>query len=232
MRQSGQPQGLFLSFEGVDGAGKSTQCSLVCQAFEQLGRSVLRLREPGGTQLGERIRQLLLDPDSLEPGTSMSPVAELLLYEAARAQLVQQKITPALAQGHVVVCDRFADSTVAYQGFARNLGADTARMLNGLSCGDLMPKRTLMLDMEPAAALDRAVESQGPDRMEREGLELQQRVRAGMLDCAARDPGRIRLIDAAGSVPEVYGRICQALADLAILPGYASLVATPHVQGS
>ncbi len=218
---AGDAAGLFITFEGVDGAGKSTQCDLVCRALRAGGRTVVKLREPGGTRLGERIRDLLLDPAALDDGATMSPVAEMLLYEAARAQLVSQVVLPALTRGDVVVSDRFGDSTVAYQGFARHLGADVARALNGVACGGVVPTRTLMLDMDPDAALRRAGASQGgaPDRLEAEGAGFQREVRAGMLDCAAREPGRVHVIDASGTVDDVYERVRRDLSDIVVLPG-------------
>ncbi len=237
---AGDAAGLFLTFEGVDGAGKSTQCDLVCRALRAGGRTVVKLREPGGTRLGERIRDLLLDPAALDDGATMSPVAEMLLYEAARAQLVSQVVLPALARGDVVVSDRFGDSTVAYQGFARHLGADVARALNGVACGDVVPTRTLMLDMDPDAAPrppraapgrapppppapggggpPRGGGGAGPDRVEAEGGGFQRVVRAGMLDCAAGEPGRVHVIDASGTVDDVYERVRRDLSDIVVLP--------------
>ena len=136
-------RGVFVTFEGVDGAGKTTQCSLLCDALRSAGYEVVRLREPGGTPLGERVRSLLLDPQS----QTIDPTCELLLFEAARAQLVAQVVRPALDRGAVVVSDRFFDSTYAYQGFARGLGGETVRTVNAVACGGLAPDRTLLLDL-------------------------------------------------------------------------------------
>lgn len=206
--------GLFITVEGADGAGKTTQCALLIDALKATGRQVVSLREPGGTRISESIRSLLLDPDALDPDARMNPVAELLLYEAARAQLVFQVIRPALQAGAVVVCDRFFDSTYAYQGFARGLGTDVVSDLNRLACGDVVPTRTLVLDLDPNDALARAVADGQADRMESEGASLQQKVRAGLLDVARREPNRVHVIDASGDVAQVFARIQTDLADL------------------
>lgn len=210
--------GAFITLEGVDGAGKTTQCALVCAGAAALGREVVRLREPGGTTIGERIRAVLLDVAS----TGMDPICELLLYEAARAQLVAQVIRPALERGAVVVSDRFFDSTAAYQGHARGLGMDAVDAANRLACSGITPDRTLLLDLDPAASLARARQAgDGPDRLELEGTSFQQRVRDGFARVAEADPQRVRVVDATGSVGDVYERIRVALADTLELPPYA-----------
>ena len=136
--------GVLISFEGLDGVGKTTQIGLVENALHAQGRETLRLREPGATRLGEAVRELLLDKQDLD----ISPMAELLLFEAARAQLVESVIRPALERGCVVLCDRFYDSTIAYQGHGRRLGTDLVHKANVLACGELEPDRTLVLDMD------------------------------------------------------------------------------------
>ena len=201
--------GLLISLEGLDGVGKTTQLSMLVRALEQTGREVVRLREPGTTALGEAVRQILLDKSALD----ISPMAELLLFEAARAQLVEQVVVPALGRGAVVVCDRFCDSTVAYQGFGRQLGQQAAHDANRLSCGDVMPDRTLLLDLDESVAHARAC-AQGADRMEGQGDAFQARVRQGFLWLAKHDPQRVRLIDAGGTPEQVWQRICAQLADL------------------
>lgn len=202
-------RGIFITLEGADGCGKSTQAALLADRVEAAGREVVRLREPGGTVISEKIRALVLDPANGE----MCPECELLLFEAARAQLVRQVIEPALARGAVVVCDRFYDSTYAYQAAGRALEQQTIRSGNALgSCG-VDPDRTLVLDMETDTALARATRD-GADRMEAEGVAFQRRVREGYLQLVAEEPGRVRKVDAEGSVEDVSARLGAALADL------------------
>ena len=197
-------RGIFITLEGADGCGKSTQAALLADRVEAAGREVVRLREPGGTPISEKIRALVLDPANGE----MCPECELLLFEAARAQLVRQVIEPALARGAVVVCDRFYDSTYAYQAAGRALGQQTIRSGNALgSCG-VDPDRTLVLDMETDAALARAT------RDGAEGVAFQRRVREGYLQLVTEEPGRVRRVDAEGSVEDVSARLDAALADL------------------
>lgn len=205
-----RPVGAFVTFEGVDGAGKTTQCALLCAALDNCGREVVRLREPGGTAVGERVRALVLDP---QLQGSVDPMSELLLYEAARAQLVREVVLPALERGAVVVSDRFFDSTVAYQGFGRGLGYEAVARANELACGGVAPDRTVLLDLEPGCAWERATRGVS-DRIELEGPAFQDRVRAGFLEAARRDPGRVRTVDARGSVAQVWARVRACLADL------------------
>ena len=202
-------RGLFITLEGADGCGKSTQAAILADRIAATGREVVRLREPGGTAVSEKIRALVLDPENSE----MAPECELLLFEASRAQLVRQVIEPARARGAVVVCDRFYDSTFAYQAAGRSLAEPIIRAANALgSCG-VAPDRTLVLDMDTDAALSRATRD-GADRMEAEGVAFQRRVREGYLRLVAEEPHRVRRVDAAGTVEEVTGRLADALADL------------------
>lgn len=202
-------RGLFITLEGADGCGKSTQAAILADRIAATGREVVRLREPGGTAVSEKIRALVLDPENSE----MAPECELLLFEASRAQLVRQVIEPALARGAVVVCDRFYDSTFAYQAAGRSLAEPIIRAANALgSCG-VAPDRTLVLDMDTDAALSRATRD-GADRMEAEGVAFQRRVREGYLRLVAEEPRRVRRVDATGTVEEVAGRLADALADL------------------
>ena len=202
-------RGLFITLEGADGCGKSTQAAILADRIAATGREVVRLREPGGTAVSEKIRALVLDPENSE----MAPECELLLFEASRAQLVRQVIEPALARGAVVVCDRFYDSTFAYQAAGRSLAEPIIRAANALgSCG-VAPDRTLVLDMDTDDALSRATRD-GADRMEAEGVAFQRRVREGYLRLVAEEPHRVRRVDAAGTVEEVAGRLADALADL------------------
>ena len=202
-------RGVFITLEGADGCGKSTQAALVADALEARGREVVRLREPGGTAISEKIRALLLDPGNAE----MVPECELLLYEASRAQLTRQVIGPALARGAAVLCDRYYDSTYAYQAGGRGLGDSLVRRANLLgSCG-VAPARTLVLDLDPALGYARAT-SGGADRMEAEGLAFQERVRAAYLRLAAAEPDRVRVVDASGEKNEVTARLLVELEDL------------------
>jgi dTMP kinase len=205
--------GVLISFEGLDGVGKTTQIALLEQALRQAGREVLRLREPGATRLGEAVRSILLDKADLE----ISPMAEMLLFEAARAQLVEEVVRPALERGCVVVCDRFYDSTLAYQGFGRGLGREAVAQANALACGQVRPDRTILLDMDEAQAHERAC-AQGADRMEREAAEFHARVKQGFLWAAGAEPGRVRRVDASGTPLEVWARIRAELLDLVDLP--------------
>ncbi len=204
--------GTFITFEGGEGTGKSTQIQLLAEKLEAAGLTVRVLREPGGTVVGEAIRRILLDPDHAELGVS----AEILLYEASRAQLVDQVIRPALAAGEVVLCDRFYDSTTAYQGYAR--GIDLARIaeLNRAATGGLSPDRTLVLDIDPAVGIARAT-AQSADRLESEDLAFHRRVRDGFLAIAAEEPARVRVVDATGSAEQVADRVADALQDLPAL---------------
>lgn len=206
---AGKRQGVFVSFEGTDGVGKSTQVALLAGRLRAAGVEAVCLREPGGTALSEKIRQILLNPAN----DAMSPECELLLFEASRAQLVREVIEPALAQGKVVLCDRFFDSTFAYQAGGRGLDAEMVRAANRLGCCGVTPNRTLVFDLEPAAALARATQ-QGADRLEAEGVRFQERVRASYLALAQEEPGRVRLVDAAGSEAQVTARVNRTLADL------------------
>lgn len=202
-------RGLFITLEGADGCGKSTQAAILADRIAATGREVVRLREPGGTAVSEKIRALVLDPENSE----MAPECELLLFEASRAQLVRQVIEPALARGAVVVCDRFYDSTFAYQAAGRSLAEQTIRAANALGSRGVAPDRTLVLDMDTDAALSRATRD-GADRMEAEGVAFQRRVREGYLRLVAEEPRRVRRVDATGTVEEVAGRLADALADL------------------
>ncbi len=207
------PRGRFLTFEGIEGCGKTTQLRLFAGHLEEHGVPVVTTREPGGTELGERIRDLLLDP-RLAP----TAAAELFLLEAARSQLVAQVVMPALEAGNVVLCDRFADSSVAYQAGARGIDRSVVERLNALACGGVVPDRTLVFDLDVETALARARRRVGttPDnrRFEDEALSFHRLVAAAYRDLARREPRRVILIDARGTPDEVQTRTRAALGDL------------------
>jgi len=201
----------FITLEGVEGCGKTTQMTLLRDRLEADGRRVLLTREPGGTPIGEAIREILLDPVN----TPLSPTAELLLYEAARAQHVAEKIKPALDEGMIVVCDRFADSTTAYQGAGRVLPLDTVLELHRVATGTVWPDLTIILDIPAEVGLERAAAAQNRDRIELEPLAFHERVRDEFLRIAEREPERVKIVDALQppeSVAEViYKEVCKKL---------------------
>lgn len=208
--------GAFVTFEGIDGCGKSTQVTLLKAALAELDVKCVFLREPGGTAISEKIRALLLDPQNME----MRPEAELLLYEASRAQLVRQVIDPALEAGSVVLCDRYFDSTFAYQSAARGIDEDVVRAANELgSCGRV-PDMTIVFDLDAEVAWNRATRT-GADRLEAEGKAFQERVRAGYARVAELEPDRIVMVDADGTREQVFGRLIEAL--LPVLPELGEL---------
>lgn len=203
--------GCFITVEGIDGCGKSTQARLLAEDLERAGYDVLALREPGGVAISEKIRALLLDPANAE----MSATCELLLYEAARAQLVHEVVAPALARGRVVVCDRFYDSTTAYQGYAGGVPLDAVMRANELAVGACAPDLTLVFDIDPALAAERTV-SRAQDRMEAKGIAYQQRVAEGFRAIAAAEPERVKRIDAARAIDAIHADVMVAVR--AVLP--------------
>jgi dTMP kinase len=191
---------LFISLEGVDGSGKSTQARLLVEA---LGPKTVAIREPGGTDAAERIRDLLADP-----AVELEPLAELLLFCAARADLTERVIRPALDAGRTVVSDRFSDSSVAYQGAARGLGVGEVIGLCDTATDGLWPDLTLLLRLDPEVGLGRA---DGDDRFESEGLELQRAVAEAYEEIAQIASDRVVVIDASGGVEEVHERVMEAV---------------------
>jgi len=200
--------GLFITFEGGEGSGKTTQLKALLAVLRGSGIEAVETRDPGGTAVGKQIRELLLDREQVR----MEAAAELFLYQASRAQLVAEVIRPALAQGRVVLCDRFCDSTVAYQGYGRGLDLTLIAQLNAVATGGLAPDLTFLLDLEPGQGLERASQReqqlrQRQDRMERELLAFHQRVRDGYRAIAAAEPRRVVVVDGARGMTEIEGDI-------------------------
>jgi dTMP kinase len=202
-------RGRFITVEGIEGVGKSTNLGFVANELRRAGHAVVETREPGGTGLGERIRELLLSPES-----RIEPLTELLLIFAARAAHLDEIIRPALSSGKWVVCDRFTDASHAYQGGGRGLASDAIETLARLVQGEVHPDLTLLLDAPLAISAERQAGRGRRDRFEQESAEFYHRVRKAYLDLAAREPGRIRLINAARPLREVQEDIRQALAEL------------------
>lgn len=222
-------RGLFLSIEGPDGSGKTTQINLLRQFLESnriADYDVIFTREPGGTLIGEKIRNIILD----NTHTEMSDLTEAMLYAAGRAQHVEQIIRPALAQGKLVICDRFIDSSIAYQGYGRNLG-DNVEIINSIAVGDTMPYRTIFIDLDPEIAHSRIAESVCDtndedtdlnaqrhrthlDRLELEKMTFHQKVYDGYKDIVRKNPERFVVVDGRGSIDEVQERLRTSLIDI------------------
>lgn len=196
-------QGRFITLEGGEGVGKSTNMSFVAGVLRDAGIELQLTREPGGTPLAERVREVIVAPS----GEAVSPMAELLLIFAARALHVDGLIRPTLAAGKWVLCDRFTDASYAYQGAGRGLGDEPVRWLEAKVQGELRPDLTLLLDADPAIGMARAGARGAADRFERERLEFFRRVRAGYLARAAAEPGRFRVVDAAAPLEAVQSQI-------------------------
>lgn len=196
------PSGLFITFEGIDGCGKTTQVVRILERLRALGHDPVHAVEPGGTRIGQTIREILLDSACQD----LTARAELLLYFASRAQNVEEIIRPALQEGRIVLCDRFTDSTLAYQGYGRGLGPEVVLTLDRIACQGLKPDLTILLDIEPGMALSRARE-RGSNRMDEESAEFYERTRRGFLTIAGDHPERVILLDAGGSVEDVARRV-------------------------
>ncbi|NUN68466.1 MAG: dTMP kinase [Bacteroidetes bacterium] len=195
---------MFISFEGIDGSGKTTQAKKLSARLEDSGKKVLFLREPGGTEISEQIRQILLNKKNLK----MTQISELLLFSASRAQLVTEVIKPALAAGTIVITDRFVDSTTAYQGSGRGLHIGGVKSINALATSGLMPRRTFFIDIPVAEMYERRRSSgQEIDRMEMSNEDFYQRVREGYQEIAADEPGRFITIDGRQSIGEIHAII-------------------------
>ena len=199
-------RGTFITFEGIEGCGKTTQIKLLAEQLGALGHEVVLTREPGGTQIGERVRAVLLDSSH----AGMAPVAELLLYGAARNQHVREVIRPALERGAIVLCDRYADATTAYQGAARAIDPEIIQSVHRIATEGVWPDLTLLFDMPAESGLSRARArnredgTQGrEDRFEQEALDFHERVRAGYLAIARAEPDRVSIIDATRGIEEI-----------------------------
>ncbi|MDD2486624.1 MAG: dTMP kinase [bacterium] len=206
--------GVFISIEGPEGAGKSTHLNRLKDALATEGYDVILTREPGGTTISDSIRALLLDAGN----DNMTSLTELLLYAAARAQHMQEVIIPSLQAGRVVLCDRFTDSTIAYQGYGRGLDIQLIKHLNDLATGAVYPHLTIILDLDPALGLERVNRfrhggQDSKDRLEREDISFHQRIRKGFLRLAAKEPARYRIIDASRSIENVFASLFATVTD-------------------
>ena len=209
--------GLFITFEGSEGCGKSTQIARLAEHLRGGGREVVQLREPGGTPIGEKIRELLQYDAS---ASAMTPESELLLFAASRAQLVREVIRPALKRGAIVLCDRFLDSTTVYQGVARSLKESAVARINDFAVDGTLPDLTLLLDLDAAEGRLRASARKGPvDRMEQEKEEFYESVRRGFLELARSNPERIAVIDGSGNEKSVEHAITKVIAERLQIPG-------------
>lgn len=200
----------FITFEGGEGAGKSSHIARLSATLTAAGHEVLAIREPGSSVVGEAIRRVLLDPAY----ATMADRTEILLYEAARAQVVEEIIRPALARGVTVLADRFYDSTTAYQGYGRGIAVSEVAQLNALAVGGLTPDRTVVIDVPAVLGLERARRTNVPDRLEQESVDFHERVRQGFLAIAAAEPARVRVVDGTRDIHEVYYAAAFEVADL------------------
>ena len=200
-------KGILISFEGIEGTGKTIQSKLLCEYLIKKGYNAILTEEPGGTQIGYKIRELLLSIDH----KGMTPLTELLLYNASRAQHIKEVILPAMNRGAVVITDRFADSTVAYQGYARGIDLNLIDSIEKIVTSGLRPDITILLDLDVETGLNRNRGINKMDRLELEDVEFHKRVRNGYHEIAAKEPERIKLIDASGSIEEVQSKIIKII---------------------
>lgn len=205
-------EGIFITFEGGDGAGKTTHITFLAQALQDAGYEVLCLREPGGTEIGEVLRDLVLNPEY----DTMAPETELLIYEAARAQIVYEVIKPALDKGCVVLCDRFYDSTIAYQAYGRGLDREFIRSANIFSCQGLRPHRTVYIETNSSAeaGLQRAMHGRDGDRIERAGVEFHDKVLQAFREIAQASPDRVKTVALQSTKAQTATLVFSAVADL------------------
>ncbi|MBD3184236.1 dTMP kinase [Candidatus Poribacteria bacterium] len=200
---------LFVTFEGIEGAGKSTQARLLEKYVSELGYPVFLTREPGGTFISEQIRKIILEPQN----TKMTEVTELFLYLASRAQHVKEIILPNLNKGVIVICDRFSDATLAYQGYARGLDVDFLKEINKVATDGLEPDLTVLLDMEVKDSLLRK-QDQVLNRIDKENFEFHNKVRRGYLEIAKKEPDRVKVVDANSVIDNVHKNITRLIDDL------------------
>lgn len=201
-------RGLFITLEGPEGAGKTTQLARLEARLRAAGQAVTVTREPGGTPLGTRVREVVLDP-----AVEIEPLGEFLLYSASRAQLVREVLRPALERGETVLCDRYADSSLAYQGAGRGLSLPLLRQITAEVTGGLTPGLTVLLDLDPALGLQRAARRGQPDRLEQADLNFHRRVRQGFLDLAHAEPHRFLVLDATRPEDELEAEIWAAVSE-------------------
>ena len=200
-------QGLFITFEGPDGCGKTTQMNLLAQYFEKKGKKVVLTREPGGKGLGEKVREILLNYNG-----EVSDRCESFLFLADRAQNIDIIVKPAVKQGEIVLCDRHIDSTVAYQGYGRGLDINEINMLNNLATGGKKPDLTLVFDVDVETSMKRVGKEK--DRMESAGIDFHNRVRNGYLELAKQEPTRIKVLDATKTIEEIHGKVVEIVEKL------------------
>lgn len=203
----------FITFEGCEGSGKSTQIRLFKEYLDKSGVKYASFREPGGTEISEKIREMILDVKS----EGMTNECEALLYAAARAQLIKEKILPALSEGNLVICDRYVDSSVAYQGYARGLGAEYVKKINDYAINACMPRFTVFLNISPTDAFLRKGGADENDRLERAGLKFHEEVYRGYLEIAKNESFRFLLIDCGGTKWETNKKIITALKDRGVI---------------
>lgn len=200
-------RGEFITIEGTDGSGKSTQIELLMDYLRKKGADVIFTREPGGTQISEKIREIILDVDNSE----MTGITEALLYAAARSQHVEEKIIPALEAGKIIVCDRFVDSSIAYQGAARGLGAEKIMGINEAALHGIMPDMTLFFDLSPEKGILRKKNERALDRLEKEKMDFHEKVYEGYKNLCKKYPERIKPIDADRSIDEVHSEVIEVI---------------------
>ena len=200
-------RGKFITIEGTDGSGKSTQIELLMDYLRKKGADVIFTREPGGTHRSEKIREIILDVDNSE----MTGITEALLYAAARSQHVEEKIIPALEAGKIIICDRFVDSSIAYQGAARGLGAEKIMGINEAALHGIMPDMTLFFDLSPEKGILRKKNERALDRLEKEKMDFHEKVYEGYKNLCKKYPERIKPIDADRSIDEVHSEVIEVI---------------------